>query len=443
MIRRGMIGARSPNVQSSQPMESPLPGARRALVLLLLINMFNYIDRFVLAAVLVSVGREMLTGDPFIDTKKGWLSFAFLLTYMLVSPVFGWLADRVSRWTLVGIGVILWSLASGASGLAGSYVPLLITRMFVGVGEAAYGPVAPTIISDLYPVAIRGKVLSWFYMAIPVGSALGYALGGAAAALGDWRWGFYVVVPPGILLGLLCFFIPDPKRGSADAVAAAPKPRARDYLLLLRTRSYVLNCLGMAALTFSIGGMAYWMPNYVVEFRKAGEEGAVGIIFGAITVVTGIVATLLGGIMGDKLRGKVRGAYFVVSAAGLLLAFPFFLLMLFVPFPWAWVFVFLAEFFLFFNTGPSNTALANVTHPSIRATAFAVNIFFIHAVGDAISPTIIGWLSDMTGGNLNVGFGVVGIMMVVGAVFWLWGARHLDRDTAAAPHQLGESCAGS
>jgi MFS family permease len=398
--------------------------------------MFNYIDRFVLAAVLVSVGQEMLRGDPFMDTKKGWLATGFLLSYMIASPLFGWLADRFSRWTLVGIGVILWSLASGASGLAGSYMPMLFTRMFVGIGEAAYGPVAPTIISDLYPVSIRGKVLSWFYMAIPVGSALGYVLGGAAAALGNWRWGFYAVVPPGILLGILCFLMPEPQRGSADAGASVRKPTARDYLVLLKTPSYVLNCLGMAALTFSIGGMAQWMPNYVQAFRRWGDEASVGILFGSITVVTGVTATLLGGMAGDKLRGRVPGAYFVVSAVGLLVAFPFFLLMLFVPFPLAWVFVFLAEFWLFFNTGPSNTALANVTHPSIRATAFAVNIFFIHAFGDAISPPIIGLLSDMTGGNMNVGFGVVGIMMIAGAIFWLLGARYLDRDTENAPRQL-------
>jgi MFS family permease len=136
------------------------------------------------------------------------------------------------------------------------------------------------------------------------------------------------------------------------------------------------------------------------------------------------------------MRTRVRGASFVVSGMGLFAAFPFFLLMLFIPFPWAWIFVFLAEFCLFFNTGPSNTALANVTHPAIRSTAFALNIFFIHAVGDAISPPIIGALSDHYNRNMNVGFGAVGAMMLAGGAFWIWGAKYLDRDTAAAPKQL-------
>jgi MFS family permease len=412
--------------------------AHLALLLLLAINLLNYIDRYVLAAVLPRIGSEMLAGDPNAYQKQGWLATAFLISYMLTSPLFGWLADRLSRWLLVGIGVIVWSLASGGSGLATTYVALLVTRMFVGIGEAAYGPTAPTIISDLYPLERRGRMMAWFYMAIPVGSAMGYALGGIAANW-NWRWGFYAVVPFGLILGVMSWLMPDPPRGASDVVSpSAPAPlarkaRLRDYLQLLRIRSYVLNCLGMASLTFAIGGMSYWMPDYIYKFRHAGSLRSVNLIFGAITVVTGISATLLGGMAGDWLRSRVRGAYFVVSAGGLLLAFPFFVLVLLVPFPLAWVFIFLAEFWLFFNTGPSNTALANVTHPSIRATAFAINILFIHALGDAISPPLIGVLSDQFGGNMNVGFGLVGLVILLGAGFWLWGARYLDADTAKVP----------
>lgn len=407
-----------------------LPGARKALALLLAINLFNYIDRYILAAVLPKIRETMLGGDANADQKLGWLATAFLLSYMIASPIFGWLADRFSRWFLVGCGVILWSIASGESGRADVFIVLLITRMFVGVGEAAYGPAAPTIISDLYPVEKRGQVMSWFYMAIPVGSAIGYGWGGLWAET-HWRWAFYSVVIPGLLLGVLCFLMPDPRKQAAIKVE---KRRARfsDYLALLKTKSYVLNCLGMAALTFAIGGISHWMPTYVADFRKAGSLDKVNMIFGGITVVAGISATLLGGIVGDRLRGRVRGAYFIVSAVGLAMCFPLFLLMLITPFPFAWVFVFLAEFFLFFNTGPSNTALANVSHPSVRASAFAMNILFIHALGDAISPPIIGGLTDKFGGNMNVGFAVVGAMMVLGAIFWWIGARFLDEDTKRA-----------
>ena len=162
---------------AADPRETPMPGARTALVLLLAINLFNYIDRYVLAAVLPKLKLAFVADDPDARTKLGALTTAFLVSYMLLAPLFGWLGDRMSRWLLVAIGVILWSVASGASGLAAGFAMLLLTRCFVGIGEAAYGPVAPD--HDLRPVPgqVRGSVLAWFYAAIPVGSALGYVAG--------------------------------------------------------------------------------------------------------------------------------------------------------------------------------------------------------------------------------------------------------------------------
>src|SRR6185295_16866918 len=220
------------------------------------------------------------------DALVGLLGTAFMVVYMVGAPVFARLAERTSRWLLVGVGVILWSLASGASGMAMTFVALLLTRCLAGVGEAAYGPVAPVIISDLYPVQVRGQVLAWFYMAIPVGSALGYVLGGwvASSGLGDWganaigtkaeswRWAFYLVVPPGILLGIWSFFMREPQRGQADFKPVLPAAvRWRDYLIFLRTPSYVLCTLGMAAMTFAIGGIAFWMPYFLRH--KPGASG--------------------------------------------------------------------------------------------------------------------------------------------------------------------------
>src|SRR5687768_8672144 len=417
-----------------------LPGARSSLVLLLLINLFNYIDRYVLAAVEPKIREEFFApDDPNALAKMGSLATAFMVSYMVAAPVFGWLADRMSRWLLVGIGVILWSLASGGSGLATSMAVLLVTRCFVGIGEAAYGPVAPTILSDLYPVAIRGRILSWFYLAIPVGSALGYVVGGQLAEMagGDanreaWRWPFYAVVLPGLLLGVWALFMRDPRQGTPDAAAARTKTtRLADYLVLLRIPSYVLDCAGMTAMTFAIGGIGFWMPSYIYEFRlnKSEDLGTVNLIFGGITVVAGFVATLAGGMAGDALRNRFPGSYFLVSAAGLLAGFPMLLLVLWTPFPYAWAFVFLAVFCLFFNTGPSNTVLANVTPPGIRATAFAINIFVIHALGDAISPPLMGWIADRW--NMNAAFMFVGLTFLIGGMFWLWGAKYLASDTAA------------
>jgi MFS family permease len=403
--------------------------ARSALFLLLLINLFNYLDRYVLAAVEPRIARTFFgADDPDTLAKTGALATAFIVSYMIAAPIFGWLADRMSRWVLVGIGVLLWSVASAGSGLAPTFAFLLITRAFVGIGEAGYGPAAPTIISDLYPIERRGAKLAWFYMAIPVGSALGYAWGGVFEAMLGWRWAFYLVMPPGILLGLLALRRRDPRRGGNRA----HKVKLADYLALLKNRSYVLDCAGMTAMTFAIGGVSFWMPHYLAEYRKVGSLAHATVIFGGISAVAGITATLAGGWAGDKLRSQFSGAYFLVSGTGILLACPLIMLMLVTPFPAAWIVIFWAVFFLFFNTGPSNTVLANVTRPSIRATAFALNIFLIHTFGDAISPPLLGKIvGRQDQPHWDRAFLVVTVIMIFAALFWLWGARYLQEDTVA------------
>ena len=421
--------------------DAPAKGAWVALVLLLAINLFNYVDRQVLAAVELEIEGEF----KLTQAQMGRAATAFLWAYMLFSPIFGRLAERMSRWVLVGIGVCIWSLASGATGIVHTYLLLLAMRALVGIGEAAYGPTAPTILSDLYPIKSRGQVLAWFYVAIPVGSALGYVLGGMIAARYGWRMAFLAVVPPGIALGIWSFFLRDPRHlGRGSAQAPAHKPSRADYLILAKTRSYVLNTLAMAAMTFAIGGIAFWMPKFIVQryeaqhlrpdLNRAQLLGRVNWIFGAISASGGLVATILGGIAGDVFRKRIRGAYLFVSGCAMLLAFPILLVMLHVSFPLAWVFLFLTVFCLFFNTGPTNTALANVTHPAIRATAFALNIFFIHLFGDALSPWLIGAIADHS--SLSTAFTIVSILVLAGGWLWLWAARHLDHDTEMAPKQF-------
>jgi MFS family permease len=477
-----------------------------ALTLLLLINLFNYLDRYVLASVL-----PRIENDPAFEgvTKNelGWLTTAFMVSYMLLSPVFGWLGDRMSRWFLVGVGVMAWSLASGGSGLATGFTMLLATRCVIGVGEAAYGPAAPSLLSDLYPVNRRGWVMAWFYMAIPVGSALGYVLGGTVADLPGWgwRWAFYLVVIPGILLGIWSVFMPEPARGQAEEAGAhSQMPHLRDVAVFARIPSYVYCTVGYTLITFAVGGIGVWMPTYVYErearfawtpevraeiaklrpappaelldrldrslagepagapeFKKRLNDvlspaerqeyrteileksatpesmklGTINTYFGGILAVGGLTATLAGGWLGDRLRKRWPGSYFLVSGWSSLAAMPLILAVIWLPFPAAWVCLFGAVFFLFMNTGPVNTVLANVSPPALRSSGFALNILCIHALGDAISPPVIGWIADRS--SLAVGFLVVSAFVLAGGVAWILGSRHLARDTALAPTRLG------
>jgi len=406
----------------------PMSGARGALFLLLAINLFNYIDRQVLAAVEPDIRATFFAAnDVNAMTKTGLLGDAFFVTYMVSAPILGLLADRISRWLIIGSAVILWSLASGGSGLAATFSILFATRICVGIGEGGYGPAAPTILSDLFPIETRGRIMAIFCAAIPVGSALGYVIGGLIGAKLGWRWAFYLVAPPGLLLGLLCFWQRDPRVAAENLVQKSTRRSIRDYLNLFRTRSYLINCIGMTLMTFVTGGLGFWVPAYLRYRNQSPDVGMT--IFGLITVVAGLVSTLLGGVIADRLRSRFDGSYFWVSGIGMLIACPFFVATLYTPFPTAWIPMFFAIFFLFLNTGPSNTALANVSLPAVRATAFAVNILVIHALGDVQAFWLLGYIGGHT--NMHVAFLFVSGIIFLSGLAWLTGVKYLTADTAA------------
>lgn len=436
--------------------DAQLPRAWPSLALLLAINLFNYIDRQVLSAVVPDIrthffgphapppggfvqflldGLGRLLGSDPQNAVIGLLAMIFIVSYMLAAPLFAML--KAKRWWIIAGGVALWSLASGATGLATTFGLLLLTRCFVGIGEAAYGPIAPTVLSDLYPVETRGRVMSWFYLAIPVGSALGFVLGGLVGSCWGWQWAFFVVVPPGILLALLCLFMREPASGQTGSKEAVQHGFSRnDIAELAATPSYVLDTLGMALMTFAIGGIAFWMPSYITEYRGAGNLGEVNFYFGTILVFSGLAGTLTGGWLADRLQPRYSGSYFLVSGIAMLVGMPLCLAIPFVPFPWAWACIFGACFCLFFNTGPTNTILANVTRPSLRASAFALNILVIHALGDVISPMVLGAITDVTG-SMDTAITIVGVLVGAGGLLWIWGARYLERDTKAITESSG------
>jgi MFS family permease len=425
----------NPQLSMQRLEQKVVSGAGSALFLLLAINLFNYIDRQILAALEPDIRATFFAAnDVNAMTKTGFLGVAFFVTYMVSAPVLGFLADRFSRWMIVGTAVILWSLASGGSGLAATFAILFATRVFVGIGEGGYGPAAPTILSDLFPIETRGRIMAIFCAAIPVGSALGYVIGGLIGTHLGWRWAFYLVTPPGLLLGLLCFRQRDPRDTVNNREKKSPRRSIREYLNLFHTRSYLINCVAQTLLTFVIGGIGYWVSAYL-EYRHQ-DPGSSRTIFGGILVVAGLVSTLLGGIIADKLRPRFAGSYFWVSGIGMLIACPIFVVALYIPFPAAWIAMFLAIFFLFLNTGPSNTALANVSLPAVRATAFAVNIFVIHAFGDVQAFWLLGYIGGHT--NMHVAFLFLSGIILLSGLAWLIGVKYLPADTAAVESHTGE-----
>jgi len=407
------------------------PGSSRrpshlALALLFGVNFLNYIDRYVIAAVAVLIQRDFGLGD----TQMGLVGSMFMVAYMVASPFTGVMGDRWPRFWLVGGGVLVWSLATVLSGLAGSYHQLLLARSVIGIGEAGFGVVAPTLISDLFSREKRGRMLAFFYVAIPVGSALGFLLGGFMGAHHGWRAAFFLAGAPGLLLGLLAFAFKDPPRGAGDGVSAAHEQRfdGRSSRQLLSNRSFIYTTLGMAAMTFALGGMAYWVPTFLARQRHLPLDEA-NALFGGMTVVSGLLGTFLGGWLGDALLKRTDKAYLLVSGWGMILAVPFVCVGFVATDRWVYLpALFLAEVLVFLNTGPANAVIVSVVLPEVRATAIALSIFTFHLLGDVPSPILIGRVSDWTG-DLGLALLLTSAAMAVSGIFYLWGARSVGEDT--------------
>ncbi len=402
----------------------PITYSRYALTLLLAVNLLNYIDRQVLYAVFPLIKADLRLSD----TALGFLGSVFMLFYMVSSPFLGWLGDRVSRTKVASLGLVMWSFATTLAGFAKGYWPLAAARSVVGVGEASFGTVSPALISDYFPKERRGMVLSFFYLAIPVGSALGYLLGGTLGQAFSWHAAFLIVGTPGLLLSIPIFLLREPPRGGREETTIKYTGQAwKKYGVLFTNRSFITNTMAMAAMTFSIGGLAQWVPTFL--YRIHGLDVARGnTLFGIITVAAGITGTLSGGWLGDRLQKKSGKGYLLVSGWGFLLGTPITIYALVTPSVQGCLSaMFFAEFFLFLNTGPLNTIIINVTNPGMRAMAVAVNIFIIHALGDAVSPTILGWLSDLWG--LRKALLITPVAILLAAFFSFLCTKFVEKDS--------------
>lgn len=389
--------------------------ALATFALLLALNLLNYIDRYILPGAQPLIQREFHATDH----QMGALTTALFVTYMLVAPLTGWLGDRFSRKPLIIGGAVLWSLATLATAWVHSYWTLYVRHALVGVGEATFGIFAPAVLSDFYPEWERNRVLTFFYMAIPVGAALGYVAGGQIGSLWGWRAPFFLCALPGLLAAALYGGIGcEPKRGANDHLQ--PTIDRATVTGILRNPAFLTATFGLAALTFAMGGISAWVPTFL--HRMAGMSVArAGTMVGAITVVDGLAGTLVGGWLGQIWLRRNDRALYLISFWSVALTLPCGLMVFFGPPKWVVPSLFAAEFFLFLNTGPLNTAIVNSVAAPVRATAVSINLFCIHFFGDTFSPQIIGAVSDHS--NLRLGLGVTLISLVVSCVILWKGAR--------------------
>jgi MFS family permease len=382
---------------------------RTILAVLTALNLFNYLDRLVLSAVLPRIEDELAISH----LLAGLLGTIFLVGYFLTSPIFGTLADRGKRTGLLAIGIGLWSLATAASGLARTFGELALARALVGVGEASYATIAPTLIDDIAPPEKKGRWLAVFYSAMPIGAALGYITGGTVDKLYGWRAAFFVAGGPGLLLAFVCLFIVEPQRAHIEEHA----PWHAAWRVLAASPLYVRGVLGYAASTFAVGGFAYWAPAFL--FRTyAMDLSAANKGMGAVTVLAGAIGTALGGVWSDRgTRGLARDdhdgrarVYLRICALSAVVAAPIAAVSMFVPTPGLFFpLFFLAETAIFVSTSPINAVLLETVPLALRATGMAASIFAIHAFGDLWSPPGVGLLAD----HMSMSFAMLALALAI------------------------------
>ena len=399
-----------------------------ALTVLTALNALNYLDRFVVAPLLPLI----IVGLSLDDRQAGSLQSAFILVYAVVSPVAGWLGDRLSRLRIAALGVALWSVATLGSGLASTFAWLLLARALVGIGEATYTVVTPSLLADHYPPSRRGRALSVFYAAMPIGIALGYVLGAQIGARHGWRPAFFVAGLPGLLCAAALLWLREPPRGRFDGGKdIARNLPLREFLRVLgHRRSYFVNVAAQTVYTFTMGGLGAWMPTYFVRERGLSVSRA-GTLFGILLLVAGFLGTLAGGQIGDRLARRFRSAHFVFSGITLLAAIPFTLAAVLSPDPAIyWPATGMTLFCLFLNNGPLNAALVNVLPTTARARGVGLHVTTIHLFGDACSPFLIGVASHAMG--LRMPVLATGLLASVAGLILLLGRGSLARDLAAA-----------
>jgi MFS family permease len=401
-------------LQSDHP--GPRIGPAQATLLLLIgLNLLNYIDRYILSGEIQPIQQEFNVTDH----QMGLLATALFVFYMLAAPLTGWIGNRMARKPLIIGGAVLWSLATLGTVFVHSYWTLYVRQAFVGIGEATFGIFAPAVLSDFYPERERNRILSIFYVAIPVGAALGYLAGGEMGGMWGWRVPFFICALPGFALAALYWIWGhEPERGANDNILDTMDRCT--FMGLFRNPAYLAATFGLAALTFAMGGISWWMPEFLRRYAGL-SMGNASLTVGAVTVLDGIGGTLVGGWLAQRWLRTNHRALYLLSFWSVVMTLPFGLLVFFGPDWLALPSLLLAEFFLFLNTGPLNAAIVNSVTAPIRAAAVGLNFFIIHCFGDTFSPQIIGAISDRS--NLRIALGATLVALTASAAILWYGAR--------------------
>ncbi|EFA09102.2 protein spinster isoform X4 [Tribolium castaneum] len=370
--------------------------------ILCFVNLINYMDRFTLAGILEDIQKYFNVQND----KGGLLQTAFVLSYMIFAPIFGYLGDRYSRKNIMAFGVFLWSLTTLIGSFMTDFWFFLLFRALVGIGEASYSTIAPTIISDLFVGDVRSKMLALFYFAIPVGSGMGYIVGSETAkAFGKWQWGLRVTPLLGVVAVVLIFFVlRDPERGQSEGSShIQTTPWTEDLKDLVKNKSFMISTAGFTCVTFVAGALAWWGPKFIEmglslqPHASSLDSQSVSYKFGLVSMVSGILGVPAGSLVAQHLRHRYPRIDAHLCGIALLLSTPMvFAACLTASYSLSlcFTFVFFGELFLNLTWSIVADILLYVVLPTRRSTAEGFQLLVSHALGDAGSPYLIGVISE-------------------------------------------------
>jgi MFS family permease len=411
------------------------------LGLMFAINFLNYMDRWIGSAVAPLVQAEFRLSD----FSVGLLGSAFTLVYALGAVPFGLWADRGQRKSVIGTGVAIWSAAGLLTGMTTNFIQLFFTRAVLGIGEASYYPAGTSLLGDLFPREVRGRIMSIWSVGSAFGIAAGFAGGGLLAARFGWRPAFFVTAVPGLVLAVLAFRIREPPRGAAEAAGPLLK-RANDaslgkLLLLLRVPTLRYTIFSQTALFFVLGANAYWLPTFLT--RRFGMSVAeAGTLSGGVIVLGGLLGTLIGGSLADWRRKRSAGADLEVSIVGFAAGAVLVALALVAPADWFVPLFLLAVISLYLYNGPFTAIVQNVVVPPLRASAVTVTLLIAHLFGDSYATALVGLLSDVLG-SLQLALLIVSPVLLLAATgLAALGLKSIGEDTQRMDREWRERAEG-
>jgi len=399
------------------------------------INFLNYMDRYVAAVAAPLIQKEF----GLSNTEVGLLASAFLLVYAVAALPFGYWADRGVRRTVVGIGVAIWSIATLFTGFARNFFQLFLSRAVLGIGEASYYPAGTSLLSDYFPKEQRGRVMSIWGVGSTIGIAVGFAGGGYIADKFGWRDAFFFAAIPGILFALLAFGLREPLRGSVEgrgpALMQTRDANLRTFLNLMRIPTLRATILSQTALYFVLASNAFWLPTLLVRRFDLSVSQA-GLFAGIVLVLGGLIGTLAGGWIADRLAAKNPAAYLQVGIVGFLIGAVFIVIALVAPLNIGPIPIFVPAFLitviaLYLNAGPFTAVAQNVVSPALRASCVTMLLFVAHVFGDSHSTFDVGFLADRLGSLQSALLITSPTLLIVAAIFAATGLRSVKPDTQA------------